>query len=52
MVSVTLRFDYPWMGEENDENEIMDALMELSPEELLVDSMKAGKIVNVDIEVY
>lgn len=52
MVSVTLRFDYPWMGEENDENEIIDALSELSAEELLVDSMKAGKLVNVDIEVY
>ena len=38
--------------EEDDENEIIDALSELSAEELLVDSMKAGKPVNVDIEVY
>lgn len=52
MVGITLRFNYPWQDEDMDENDIVEALSELSAEELLVNSMKAGKAVNVDIEVY
>ena len=52
MVGVTLRFNYPWQDEDMDENDIVEALSEFSAEELLVNAMKAGKIVNVDIEVY
>ena len=52
MVGVTLRFNYPWQDEDMDENDIVEALSELSAEELLVNAMKVGKVVNVDIEVY
>ena len=51
-VSVTLRFNYPWNDTEMDENEIVECLYDLSPEELLLAANNAGKPVNVDIEVY
>lgn len=51
-VAVTLRFSYPWTGDETDENEIIDCLSELSPEELLKDAKTTGKPINVDVEVY
>lgn len=35
MVRITLKFDYNWIGESIDENDIRDCLMELSPDELL-----------------
>ena len=52
MIGITLRFDYPWEDWDMDENDITEALSELSAEELLINSMKAGKAINVDIEVY
>lgn len=51
-VGVTLSFDYPWDGNTEDENEIREALMELSPDELVLNASKACKPINVDIEVY
>ena len=51
-VSVTLRFNYPWKDTETNENEIVECLYDLSPEELLLAANNAGKPVNVDIEVY
>ena len=51
-VAVTLRFNYPWNDDEMDENEVIECLSELSPEELLVAANNAGKVVNTDIEVY
>ena len=52
MIGITLSFDYPWAGDSLDENDITEALSELSADELLINAMKAGKTVNVDIEVY
>ena len=51
-VSVTLRFNYPWNNEDMDENEIVECLYDLSPEELLLAANNAGKPVNIDVEVY
>ena len=51
-VGITLRFDYPWNSTDTDENEIVDCLSELSPEELLLAANNAGEPINVDIEVY
>lgn len=51
-VSVTLRFNYPWNNDDMDENEIVECLYDLSPEELLLAANNAGKPVNVDVEVY
>ena len=51
-VSVTLRFNYPWNNEGMDENEIVECLYDLSPEELLLAANNAGKPVNIDVEVY
>ena len=51
-VSVTLRFNYPWNNEDMDENEIVECVYDLSPEELLLAANNAGKPVNIDVEVY
>ena len=51
-VGVTLTFDYPWNEDIEDENKVIEALMELSPDELLLNASKACKPINVDIEVY
>ena len=51
-VAVTLRFNYPWDNGDMDENEIVECLYDLSPEELLLAANNAGKPVNVDVEVY
>lgn len=52
MIGITLRFNYPWDNWELDEDDIIETLSEFSAEELLINAMKAGKPVNVDIEVY
>ena len=51
-VGITLTFDYPWTEDIEDENEVRNKLMELSPDELLLNASKACKPINVDIEVY
>lgn len=51
-VAITLRFDYPWNDNEMDDDEIIECLSELSPEELLMTASNEGKIINTDIEVY
>lgn len=51
-VSVTLRFDYPWYNDQMDENEIIECLSDLSPEELMIAAKNSGEPINIDIEVY
>ena len=52
MISVTLRFDYPEFDGVDDVNEINDLLTEMSPDEILANAQDAGKVVNMDVEVY
>lgn len=51
-VGITLRFDYPWNEEIEDENDVISCLKELSPEELLVAANNNGNPINIDVEVY
>ena len=51
-VSITLRFDYPWLNEDMDENDISSCLSELSPEELIATAQNEGYPINIDVEVY
>ena len=52
MISVTLRFDYPEFDRITDENEITSLLSEMAPDEILANAQDAGKVVNMDVEVY
>lgn len=52
MISVTFRFDYPEFDGIDDENEINDLISEMAPDEILANAQDAGKVVNVDVEVY
>ena len=54
MISVTLRFDYPEFDgiDNDDENAINDLISEMAPDEILANAQDAGKVVNVDVEVY
>lgn len=58
MIGITLRFNYPW-GEEDennpveiDENEVYQCISELTPEELIMAANNAGEPINIDVEVY
>ena len=59
MITVTLRFNYPWGDDDEglkeseiDENEVYSCISELSPEELIMVANNAGEPINVDVEVY
>lgn len=60
MIAITLRFNYPWGDDEDDnvtcgeidENEVYSCISELSPEELIMAANNAGEPINVDVEVY
>lgn len=58
MIGVTLRFNYPWGDEDEenpveiDENEVYQCVSELTPEELIMAAKNAGEPINVDVDVY